>query len=312
MTTQVKKPMLAFDHADLPKLPIVELHSFANVRVHALDELPHACIDFVDSKTAERRHAFVHFVNNTWDSRLHDSSKLGGMLDEWLEKLKLDLDAGSSPKAEYDFVHAFASPMGYQPGGWDNSPQGRWGGGFPQQRPFGQPAHEWPNARFPAFPLQSPQEQQAMYDPKAISRRVAAQNLLTQLTKDSDHYNDQRLNLSWVLDSVQTDSLYMNLSIGGGVKMVIRREAIASEVSGDPDQPLGYTEKGVLLPHVGGTVKLHGVSYNFAFSHEVLGDYFRQSVSNELLKSGFERVWTQFGHAIAGRVEALELIFNEQ
>lgn len=327
MNTNDSKSMLAFNPAELPELPIVDIVSFANTRVKSLAELPHASIQMVDVKTAQRHDVFVRFDNNRWDHRTHDPMKLGVMFDGWLEKLNVEVNRPGAEQA-YDFVLNY---QGYQqPPQWSPTPGSRWD----QPRRFGeQPAlgrgfdasgmrsfWDLRNDQQPPGMFGSPQ-QHRLYEeqnnPRIMARRMAAQSLLTQLTEQTGQHASPRLNVSWNTNVAGENQLYIQGTIGGGVGVTLRREAISdvvddrgnvyvTDVSGRSE-----TTYGRKPTCVAGTVSIGGGKpYNFAFYHEVLGDRLRESVGNSVLRDAFQQAWTKFSNTCGLELKHLELIFN--
>lgn len=314
MNQQEKKPMLSFDPAALPTIAIVHLASFYNhpssTRMKTLAELPHVLIPVVATANALRSDVFVRFDNNEWDNALHDQMKLASMLDSWLEKLNVELNRGATEG--YDFATTYqgyrpegtlyrrdGSPLAFQSGDQSRhsdpyiSGPGRWG-----HAPMAYPFEAGPGMYFAGQAAQNPS-----YDPKAATRRMVAMNLLTQLTEYTGKHLTPRLSTAWQTNRQGEDELYIEGTVGGGVNVVIRREEFAQ----DSDSC------AVPREHIGGTVAIagQGPAYHFAFYHSVLGNHFRDSVSNSTLNEAFQDAWVKFNRACAFEGHRPKLVFND-
>jgi hypothetical protein len=334
----INKSMLLFNSAELPLLPVVKLNPFANTYATEISELPHTVIELTDTRTAERKHLFIHFSDITADSRVHDQAKIVGLLDEWLERLvtRLNKDTGAHP--HYELVGGVSnfdgfSPMaGHQrwpgngwpvgPGAWPQAPVGM--GWNDARRPAAgyNPGGLYPNQSFHEAPGRMANAEEGVFGAGTLSsniqdakaayvRNIVAQQLLGAINQHATSRPGPRLNVLMDVDRKHNESgLYIEGSMGNGVTVTLRRE-VAARREKEWERQSDYGVYAATLDSVTGSVKLAGENYLFWFKHELLGAYFPRAISTLPLREGFERLWSQFSGLAFGDTLKFEMIFNE-
>jgi len=313
MSTQEKRPMLSFFETDLPRLPIVDLISFANIQVKSLDHFPHVVIELVDNKTTQLQRLYVRFDNSRWDNQLHDPLKLSTLFDGWLESLIHDLEVRSDPHTTYDFVGSYpafrAPPSLYQAGAAFRRPPSAFLTYAEHQARQGwnQPSYWDPSSRA-MFAHPNLRDQPSAQNPRSYARWGAANNLLTQFIEHSNCVKGARLQTTWEMGHDGKSQFYIEGDIGGGVGLMIQHKGF-SDVERDSNHPVPMKPDANFGP-ITGMLTLGENAYTFAFYHRVLGMDFRQSVSNSILMDAFNRVWERYAKAQGLEARRVALSFD--